>query len=1435
MSTPHDLALESSEVKRRTLLCHSYLILLAVACLTLGSLGLLNSVSLWGHESNPIKVLMPETSLAIAFFGLALGCRLLGASRLSLVWALPLLGLGIHGLLASFPVMDQLPRVLRSDGNHMSAIFLLQSIALTASAFHNQPMQRLATTLGWLLLALGIFTLALGWLPMPELLHGGVQHFAHHQASSVGSLYISASGLAIIILPKACLAEKGKLGKLPLAAGVVGTLFVCSGWLAYSQQSLQHLTTSSEHQLAQLQASIKHELNDHVQLLERQALRWEALGEFPPPPLWRQEMESYLSHFPAFNLIGVFSHQLEPLMLKATQPLAYYRLSHFFALAGGSGWLSDSPGFQAAKLSPVLRSGERQNLLIAFPLQIPTRMQHWLIANLDVTTLFEQLHEHSGERFVFQVQQGRQPLFSFAPHLPMSELLPIGEKSVTLADGHHWRLISYMSKQHLKRSSIMPTITLVGGLLFSYLLTVSLGLLRLTERRREELAQNQRLFRIVGDTALIGGWYIDLLRNRAVWSKEVCVLHDEPADFQPTVEEAIAYYPAHCHKRLFDCLEACKHDGTPFDEEVTVTTGRGREITVRILGQAVRDANGDIVQIQGSTQDITEQKQLRQEVSRLATRLTRTLESMTVAFLTLDDKWRFSYLNNEAERLLAHKRADLLGHVVWECFPEVQGTRFETEYRLAVEQGRPMIFEEYSSRLMAWFEVHAYPTEEGLAVYFQDVSTRKVAEKRLRVLERSVESSINGVTIVDASQPDLPIIYVNAAFERMTGYSRDEIIGQNCRILQGEGTAKSARNAIRKGISGHRDIHVVIRNYRRDGSPFWNELYISPVRDDEGNVTHFIGVQNDITSEREYRAQLTYSATHDALTGLANRASIEKTIHRACEAAALSHRHLAVLILDLDDFKPINNTLGHETGDNVLIEVSRRLERQLRPEDSLARFGGDEFVLVLPNLLEGKEECARLIEPILAEIACPYHIDANELYLTASVGVSLYSGGATHPQALLQQADLAMYQAKQKGRNTYHFFSSDLNEKVSQHLSIRNELQRALVEGQFELHYQPQVHGPSGRILGFEALLRWKHPQKGYLSPAYFIDIAESTGQIVPISDWVLETACRANKRLNELGHEPYVMSVNVSPLQFQRSCFVPEVLQVIESTGLDASLLELELTENILMGSTDNVIETLHEIRSHGIGIAIDDFGTGFSSLSYLKYLPINKIKIDRSFIKDVISDHRDAAIIQGVASIATQLQLRVVAEGVETQAQYGYLQKHLCENFQGYYFAPPMPLEELITFLDEHYQAQNLGRKQREGHQGGQTLLLLDDEANILRALKRVLRRDGYRVLTTTSAQEAFELLATETVQVIISDQRMPEMSGTEFLRRAKELYPDTVQIVLSGYTDLKTITEAINESAIYKFLTKPWDDEELRLVVQQAFRHYAKQRVRRRSENA
>lgn len=688
----------------------------------------------------------------------------------------------------------------------------------------------------------------------------------------------------------------------------------------------------------------------------------------------------------------------------------------------------------------------------------------------------------------------------------------------------------------------------------------------ITQRKavEKQLRRNQRLFRIAGETAHIGGWYVDTVNNVPVWSDELCHIHGMPAGFQPSTDEAFAFYAPTSRERLKRDFQACAAEGVSFDGEYEVITRQGQRRWVRAIGRAVRDEQGQIIQVQGSSQDITQ---------------------------------------------------------------------------------------------------------------------RKATERQLTLLERSVESSTNGVVIVDAQQPDLPMVYVNSAFERITGYSRDAALGRNCRFLQGEETDSATLALLRKGIQEQRDVHVVIRNYRRNGAPFWNDLYISPVRDERGVVTHFIGAQNDITAQREYQAQLSHNANHDALTGLPNRLLLDQRLAQGCLLAKRYHRYLAVLFIDLDDFKPINDTLGHEVGDFMLLEVAKRLEGELRPWDTVARFGGDEFIVLLPDLAH-EHDVLQVVERLLARVSAPYWYRGSELRMTASIGIATDDGTIKEPRQLIQQADLAMYKAKRRGRNTFQWYTDELNRKVTERVNLRHALQQAIEQRQFELHYQPQIDH-RGRVAGVEALIRWHHPVRGNIPPTQFISLAEDTGQIIPISEWVLATACRDALELNALSDTPITVAINVSPMQFQRPGFLNSLEQVLADSGLPPGLLEVELTEGVLMDSAETTIQALSAIRRLGVHIALDDFGTGFSSLSYLKRLPINKLKVDRSFIRDVANDTRDAAIVEGVVTMADKLGLEVLVEGVETAEQFAYLRQLQCDHFQGYYFARPMSLAALKDFL--------------------------------------------------------------------------------------------------------------------------------------------------------
>lgn len=581
--------------------------------------------------------------------------------------------------------------------------------------------------------------------------------------------------------------------------------------------------------------------------------------------------------------------------------------------------------------------------------------------------------------------------------------------------------------------------------------------------------------------------------------------------------------------------------------------------------------------------------------------------------------------------------------------------------------------------------------EQVVGVYgiAKDITHRKQQETRLHILQRSIEVSLNGIVIVDAQAPDLPVLYANPPFLRITGYDMEEVMGHNCRFLQGPDTDPQTVAKLRHGIEHHREVRVTLRNYHKEGTPFWNDLYISPIRDGNGCVTHFVGVMHDISEHKTNEARLAYYASHDALTGLPHRTLLEERLAHDYQLTLRNASLLAVLYIDLDDFKPINDSLGFGVGDKTLKVVARRLESLITPGDTLARVGGNEFVMLLPGLND-EDQVWGMAERALTLLATPYVIGTDEIYMTASIGIATNQEAVKQPVELIRRADMAMHHAKRMGRNTYHWFTHDTTgSTMNERVVLRRELHEAIQQQQFTLYYQPLVAAESGQTIGFEALIRWQHPVHGVISPAVFIPLAEQTGQIIKIGQWVMEQACHDLAMINASLGSDYTVAINISPLQFRRDGFLASIRQALEATNLAPHLLEIEITEGVLMEHTEAAVETLHSLRNMGMCVALDDFGTGFSSLSYLRRLPIKKVKIDRSFVKDVTTRRHDAAIAQGVITMSHHLDLQVVAEGIETQEQLNFLTEQKCDLFQGYLLARPMPLEKLKEYL--HLNAQS------------------------------------------------------------------------------------------------------------------------------------------------
>ncbi|AYH43271.1 EAL domain-containing protein [Azoarcus sp. DN11] len=698
---------------------------------------------------------------------------------------------------------------------------------------------------------------------------------------------------------------------------------------------------------------------------------------------------------------------------------------------------------------------------------------------------------------------------------------------------------------------------------------------------------------------------------------------------------------------------------------------------------------------------------------------------------------------------------------------------------------------------------------------WNDITAEHDAQERLRLYGVALENSCEAVLISD---PGPRILAVNPAFTRMSGYTEAEVLGRNPNVLRSGRHDQAFFRAMWDSVARTGCWEGEIWNRRKDGEVFPQWLSISTVRDAAGRPAHYVAVASDLSELKRSEEKLRWLAHFDVLTELPNRVLLELRLEHALERAKRHGFCLAVLVLDLDRFKNVNDSLGHAAGDQLLQEVARRLRKRLRSEDTLARLAGDQFAIAMEGLADFRdaERMAREMQSLLEP---PFTlVDGAEIYVTACIGISVCPEDGAAAAALLDKANTAVHQAKALGGNHFSYYTSELNTQALNALELEGALRRALERGEFVLHYQPKVDIFSGRVCGAEALVRWQRPDHGLVPPLQFIPQAERSGLIVPLGAWVIDEACRQMRAWADAGLGEVGVAVNVSPRQFRGDDLEAIVASALSRHGVRPDLLMLELTEGMLMERPEETVKRLTKLKRLGVRLSLDDFGTGYSSLGYLSRFPIDQLKIDRSFVTNIVSDPSSAIIATSVIGLAHRMGIDVVAEGVETEPQLSYLRRNRCDKMQGYLFSKPLPADDFCELVH-----QEICLPAMTPVTDTRTLLLVDDEPNILSSIRRLLRGEGYRVLTAGSAREALEILAGEPVQVILSDQRMPEMNGTEFLGRVKVLHPSTVRIVLSGYTELESIMQAVNTGALYKFLTKPWDDNALREHVRDAFSYY------------
>ena len=1308
----------------RTLAQQACLLIVISASLVLGGMALANAGLVPRHEVL-LTLVSPAGSAAAACCGLGLLGAIKGWRGLRLACAVFIVAIGCYSMARawlSWSWLQSLPAVSQYRAPYPLAGALLVLIGSCLALGLQRPRVVVLWRLtGGLAMVIGFGLLLAQW-------HWPVFAWLapHPVPATMSSLALGLYGVALVVATLPVAAEP-RVGWTGWAVGVLGVALSSIGWYYLSADHMQQVRQQGRQTITNVQQSVTQVLGREIQQLERLNDRWDLFAGGPPALVRDADLYALLRDITSLEGMASIRPDGQPLWIQTRHP----RVPSWEDL------LAD-PAVQAW-LAPALLRPELQLVPRLVPdtagpvlglLRLPQRdllqSRPGLVAILNFTMLLNQHLQVSLWPFALDV--GFAPghdvvlgdLGQASPlHLVLDQaplVLPFGP-TVTLR-------LALADHRGLQQAAHLRLLMFVIGLLLSFFLVISVELSRTMVARSRSL-ESSRLRQ-----ARIGGIAQHIARGDAPADTLAELCRMLAGDFDGARLAALAHDPADHRLSLLASaglpvglahrLEHPRSLPTFASARQASTTGRlvcleAHEAWPRAVAMAavwaypVLDAHGvvlGVLELYWPAPDWPAHDQVealitpalrlmalalerQRDLRRIADNEQRYRSLFTYnpdAVFALDPRGHFTdanatvcgILERQLDQILGRHFTDMLEADDWSAAivpfsKALAGEPHRYDFVARTRSGRTLAFDMINLPIVIDGRITGV---HGIA---KDITDKRRRDAEMQLLLRSVEASSNGIVLANARQADMPIEYVNPAFERITGYARSEVLGSNCRLLQGPATDPAALAEIRQGLAAQREVHTTLLNYRKDGMPFWNDLYLAPVRDERGQVTHFIGVQNDISNLKAQEAQLAHHAHHDALTSLPNRALLQDRLTLSCQMARRHGSHLAVIFIDLDGFKPINDSLGHAVGDSILIEVAARLAALASAGDTVARFGGDEFVMVVTSLAT-PDALQPLLDRILTEVARVYRHEQRELFITCSLGVVFSDGRLDDPAELIRQADMAMYRAKEQGRNNYQWYTAEINARLAGQLALRHDLQAAIEQHQFVLHYQP-IFDAQGRVRSAEALVRWNHPERGWVSPGSFIPLAEQTGQIIPISDWVIGQVCRDLIQLPL--PDDFRISVNISPLQFHRPTFLPQLMQQLREHDVVASRLEVEVTEGVLMTDSAFAIATLGDLRAAGVSVAIDDFGTGFSSLSYLKRLPIDRIKIDRSFIQDVVHDTHDAAITHGIIVMAHQLGLEVVAEGIETEAQQEFVVRHGCDLLQGYHLARPADLDALRLWL--------------------------------------------------------------------------------------------------------------------------------------------------------
>ncbi|MFO0754627.1 MAG: EAL domain-containing protein [Thermodesulfovibrionales bacterium] len=815
------------------------------------------------------------------------------------------------------------------------------------------------------------------------------------------------------------------------------------------------------------------------------------------------------------------------------------------------------------------------------------------------------------------------------------------------------------------------------------------GLERKLKETYEELEESQRL-------ANAGSWSWTVRSGAVTWSRELYRIFGRDPDLPPPpFKEHSRFFTPESFARLNAAVQETLHSGMPYELDLEMIRPDGTGGWIATRGKAHRDAGGRIERLSGIVQNITERKRVEEALRESEERLRLFIEHAPAALAMFDRQMRYLSASRRWMDDYGLGDRDIHGLSHYEVFPEIPGHWKEVHHRaLAGEVIRADAdrFEraDGSEQWLRW-EVRPWYDASGaiggIVIFSEDITDLRRAEEGVRNSEATLRLAIEstGLGMFDFNPPTGEMVWSDLAKQHF-GLPPDAPVDYNVFLSGLHPEDRERVETIVRDVLKPESGGSFSTEFRTTGIQDRNERWIAArgkvLFNEQGQPVRFIGTTLDISGRKKVEETIKYQIYHDLLTGLPNRAQLQLRLGIELTQAQHNQRELAVLHLDLDRFRTINDTLGHAVGDKVILAVAERLKALIRANDTLARVGSDEFIILYPDISR-PEEAALFARKLVDALRKPFRIDGRELYATASIGISIYPEDSKNADVLLKNADITVSYVKESGRNTYRFFNPTLNRRTIERLLLESDLRQSIERGELILHYQPQVHIRTGEIMCLEALVRWRHADLGMLSPGQFIPVAEEIGFVTAIDEWVLRAACSQNKAWQDEGYPPVCITVNLSAQQFQQPALVELVSGIVQETGLGPHNLGIEVTESTAMRDIDLAIPNLKGLHARGIKLAIDDFGTGYSSLNYLKRFPIHALKIDQSFIRGVVTDPDDQAIVNAIIAMGHSLQLDVIAEGVESDEQLSFLKDSDCDEMQGFLFSQPLPPERLAELI--------------------------------------------------------------------------------------------------------------------------------------------------------